>query len=473
MPHRTTAPDGGDLPLRAGAADGDGAVCPPRASVRRRCRRRAGHLVRDHRAERARPARTRGRRRAGDDCRAGLRRHPRGRTRRRRPSGPSYAGRTGGRRPRRGGAGRASRTGPRAGNGSLNRPLPLPKRAARPYGQYMLEPRGAASMFESATDDDSAHVVNQARDALFQGRIADAMDAVDRARRRGELDEPGRVVIALVGLLGRLALGDLRGAASYSRDLTGLLRTRGALAATANFGLGEFAAARGQDDQAISYYQRAGDEMSASGEHTWIPWRSGLARIIASRSQVAAANQLVEQELVDARHLELPYAVAYALRTQAAIAPTELRVRLLDEALDVLAGTDAARLDAQIRPALAGWLLPLQPGQSGRAVDLLRASEKYARQEGLAPLLSRVRWLLERLGESPEGELPGRLAELSAAERRVALLVVTGKRNREIAEELGVSVKSVEWHVSHILRKLSIRSRQELTVALAQPRQAR
>jgi DNA-binding NarL/FixJ family response regulator len=34
-------------------------------------------------------------------------------------------------------------------------------------------------------------------------------------------------------------------------------------------------------------------------------------------------------------------------------------------------------------------------------------------------------------------------------------------------------VKSVEWHVSHILRKLSIKSRTELADALSQPRQAR
>ena len=49
--------------------------------------------------------------------------------------------------------------------------------------------------------------------------------------------------------------------------------------------------------------------------------------------------------------------------------------------------------------------------------------------------------------------------------------MVVGKRNREIAVELGVSVKSVEWHVSHILRKLSITSRLDLADALAQPRQ--
>ena len=42
-----------------------------------------------------------------------------------------------------------------------------------------------------------------------------------------------------------------------------------------------------------------------------------------------------------------------------------------------------------------------------------------------------------------------------------------------VTRSLGVSVKSVEWHVSHILRKLSITSRTEMAGALAQPRQGR
>src|SRR5262249_6255535 len=157
-----------------------------------------------------------------------------------------------------------------------------------------------SSMFDIPTDD-SARVVRQARDALSQGRIADAMDIVDRARRSDDLDDSGRAAIALTGLLGRLALGDLRGAAAHSRDLSGLLRIRGPVAAIANFGLGEFAAARGQDDQAVSYYQRAGDELAGSGVDAWLPWRSGLGRILAGRGDVGAASTLVEQELADAR----------------------------------------------------------------------------------------------------------------------------------------------------------------------------
>jgi len=327
-------------------------------------------------------------------------------------------------------------------------------------------------MFDSAADD-SARVVKNARDALSQGRIADAIEAVDRVRHDDGLDDPSRVSAALTGLLARLALGDVRGASTYSRDLTTLMRTRGVVGATASFGLGEFAAARSQTDQAVSYYERAGEELAHTRSQVWLPWRSGLARVIAGRGEIAAANALVEAELADARTSDSAYAVAYALRTRAAIAPTDDRVALLEEALDVLHGAGAERLDAQVRTDLAAWILLLQPLESARAVDLLRSAEKYARKAELGPLLARVRWLLERLGEAPDGELPGRLAELSAAERRVAQLVVIGKRNREVAAELGVSVKSVEWHVSHILRKLSITSRTELADALAQPRQAR
>ena len=327
-------------------------------------------------------------------------------------------------------------------------------------------------MFDSAADD-SARVVKNARDALSQGRIADAIEAVDRVRHDDGLDDPSRVSAALTGLLARLALGDVRGASTYSRDLTTLMRTRGVVGATASFGLGEFAAARSQTDQAVSYYERAGEELAHTRSQVWLPWRSGLARVIAGRGEIAAANALVEAELAEARTSDSAYAVAYALRTRAAIAPTDDRVALLEEALDVLHGAGAERLDAQVRTDLAAWILLLQPLESARAVDLLRSAERYARKAELGPLLARVRWLLERLGEAPDGELPGRLAELSAAERRVAQLVVIGKRNREVAAELGVSVKSVEWHVSHILRKLSITSRTELADALAQPRQAR
>jgi DNA-binding CsgD family transcriptional regulator len=334
----------------------------------------------------------------------------------------------------------------------------------------VLEPWGAdsRSASELATDE-TARVLNDARDCLWQGRISDALAIIDKVRNDTGLDEQERSGFALTALVARLALGDVRGAAPFARELTSLARIPGLVAARANYGLGEFTAARGQSEQALVHYQLAGEELTAADAQWWLPWRSGVARLIAANGEIATANGLVEDELAEARGLGSPYAVAYALRTRSAIAPTDQRVALLDEALEVLDGIGAERLDAQIRTDLAAWLLLLQPTESARAVSLLRTAEAYAGREELAPLRSRIRWLLERLGQQPDGELPGRLAELSAAERRVAQLVITGKRNREIALELGVSVKSVEWHVSHILRKLAITSRTQLAAALELP----
>ena len=55
---------------------------------------------------------------------------------------------------------------------------------------------------------------------------------------------------------------------------------------------------------------------------------------------------------------------------------------------------------------------------------------------------------------------------LTQTQRRVAVLARDGMRNREIADLLGVSVKAVEWHLSHVYRKLGIRSRNDLGTAL-------
>jgi DNA-binding CsgD family transcriptional regulator len=56
--------------------------------------------------------------------------------------------------------------------------------------------------------------------------------------------------------------------------------------------------------------------------------------------------------------------------------------------------------------------------------------------------------------------------ELTPVERRVAALVVSGRKNREVAQELFLSIATVEAHLTRIYRKLEIRSRSELARAL-------
>ena len=61
---------------------------------------------------------------------------------------------------------------------------------------------------------------------------------------------------------------------------------------------------------------------------------------------------------------------------------------------------------------------------------------------------------------------PAALLGLSRAELAVARLVATGLTNREVASQLYVSVKTVEYHLRNSYIKLDITSRRELTALL-------
>jgi DNA-binding NarL/FixJ family response regulator len=51
---------------------------------------------------------------------------------------------------------------------------------------------------------------------------------------------------------------------------------------------------------------------------------------------------------------------------------------------------------------------------------------------------------------------------LTTRERQVATLAAEGLSNREIAEQLVVTVKTVEWHLKNSFQKLGVRSRTQL-----------
>jgi DNA-binding CsgD family transcriptional regulator len=69
---------------------------------------------------------------------------------------------------------------------------------------------------------------------------------------------------------------------------------------------------------------------------------------------------------------------------------------------------------------------------------------------------------LTRIGGRPPSS-----SELSVTERRVAGLAASGRTNREVADALCIAVKTVEWHLGRIYRKLGIRTRAELSASLA------
>jgi DNA-binding CsgD family transcriptional regulator len=83
------------------------------------------------------------------------------------------------------------------------------------------------------------------------------------------------------------------------------------------------------------------------------------------------------------------------------------------------------------------------------------------------PSLRFLAYLSRRLGARPRSAALQGAESLTASERRVAALAADGRSNKEIAQALYVTPKTVEVHLSNAYRKLSIRSRLQLAVALS------
>ena len=98
------------------------------------------------------------------------------------------------------------------------------------------------------------------------------------------------------------------------------------------------------------------------------------------------------------------------------------------------------------------------------AADLTRAIRRVA--DGDAVFSPRLAgFVLDAFGASAGeiAEVDEELDRLSAREREVMRLIARGYQYKEVAKELFISVKTVETHVSSVLRKLQLSSRHELT----------
>jgi DNA-binding NarL/FixJ family response regulator len=69
------------------------------------------------------------------------------------------------------------------------------------------------------------------------------------------------------------------------------------------------------------------------------------------------------------------------------------------------------------------------------------------------------------------GATPGPANSLSPSEQRVAELAVNGMSNRDLAQALSISLKTVEANLTQIYRKLGIRSRAQLAQRIGSPPQ--
>jgi DNA-binding CsgD family transcriptional regulator len=238
--------------------------------------------------------------------------------------------------------------------------------------------------------------------------------------------------------------------------------------------LGEFLIARARLQIAKGLVRDGVNELLWLGERlgelglVWPgDWRAHAAVALASLDERESARRLAGEQLEIARRVGVPGALGMSLRA-AALAAGEGRERmgLLEEAVSVLEPS-GARLELAHTLADLGSELT-RAGRRREARDAARRALKLARDCGALPLADRALAELHAgPGRRARIELTGRDA-LTAAEWRVCHQAVGGRANREIAEALFVTEKTVERHLSSAYQKLGIRSRFQLASAIAE-----
>jgi DNA-binding CsgD family transcriptional regulator len=230
-------------------------------------------------------------------------------------------------------------------------------------------------------------------------------------------------------------------------------------------GRGRLNLSLGRPDPGLRDMRAAAAQLEAGAfpAQLW-PWRSTHALALASVGESEEALRLADQELRLARAFGAPGPVGVSLRTRGLVAPGGADLTLLREAVTVLAGSGAALELARASVDLGAALR--RAGRRPESIKSLREGLDRAHRCGASALAARAREELVTAGARPRRDaLHGRDA-LTASELRTAQMAAEGRTNREIAQTLFVSLRTVETHLTHAYRKLAIRSRDALPGAL-------
>lgn len=192
-------------------------------------------------------------------------------------------------------------------------------------------------------------------------------------------------------------------------------------------------------------------------------WRSRLALAIADEDP-DRARTLAEEEHRLAVAIESRRTEAVALRTLGVLNGGEAGIESLRESVAILRDS-AAQLDLARSLAELGAALR-RANQRSEAREHLREASDLAQRCGAERLEARIQEEMRVAGAKPRRRAISGIDALTASEQRVAAAAAGGASNREIAQELFVSLRTVEMHLTNAYRKLGISSRTELGAML-------
>jgi DNA-binding CsgD family transcriptional regulator len=294
----------------------------------------------------------------------------------------------------------------------------------------------------------------------LEGAIADAEVALVPSRYGWPVHSTyGAGALALA----RLELGEAGGAAeALRRFVEGPNLDPPRLYFT---GIVELAAGRAA--QARQLFERAGADWVAHGyleTPAMLPWRSAAALAAFRDGDEAGALRLADAELEKARDTRLAHVLGRAQRVRGLVIGGAEGIDMLRAACDALAATDCRLEHLRARVDLGAALR--RSGARREAREVLAGARADAEALGCRALADRAAQESRASGARPRRVPISGIQSLTPSERRIAELAATGLTNREIAAELFLTAKTVEWHLGHVFTKLEINRRRELTAAL-------
>jgi DNA-binding CsgD family transcriptional regulator len=250
----------------------------------------------------------------------------------------------------------------------------------------------------------------------LRGEYADAEAAYTRANERGRKPQPGMSLL-------RLAQGQIEAAAASIRTVLLDTQTRPARARALAAAVEILLAARDLDNA-----RAAAAELSEIAAATGARLLQAMAAyatgaVLLTDEDIPGASSSLRQASEIWRALEMPYEEAQTCLLMAAVCER--------------------RRD-----------------QEGRRLELDAARRLFTQLNAEA--------CLARIAEPPEPAAGQPMGSLSQREVQVLRLLATGRTNRDIAEALFISDKTVARHVSNIFDKLSVSSRSGATAAAYQ-----
>jgi DNA-binding CsgD family transcriptional regulator len=299
------------------------------------------------------------------------------------------------------------------------------------------------------------------------------------ADARAVLEAPGppappilrnRAISVLVDVL--VERGDLQEAERIFETVPADLAGTAVTAHVLRHSRGRLQFAQGHFGEALGDFRAAG-EVTIGGvapSPCYLPWRSDAALAILALGEPDAARRLSDEEVELARAFGAPRALGVALRAAGIVVGGQDGEALLREAIEVLVGPDTRLENARAQADLGALLR--RRNQRAEARHPLRQAIDTAHHLGATALAERAETELRSTGAKPRRVRLTGLEALTASERRIAELAASGLTNREIAQTLFVTDRTVEGHLTHVFTKLGVKTRTALPVALATTTQA-